>query len=319
MNYTEEIDYSSLSTYQLCPRKFFFQYVLNLRKTGRPSIDLIFGAAWHYALEKGYQALSETAELSPNDLTKVSVDAFNHHWKVEGEEHFDPEASYPKSPARAADMLNAYWQTFADEDRKLEIIGTEVPFSIALDKDLPKYVGRLDMAGLTKEGWLLIYEHKTAKFYNDVTQIGFENSLQAEGYLTAGHIYWENIPRVIYNVALCQKTKIDFFRQPVTKRDIVIDRFLVELRTWVERLLADLTIYQEVKFTSKEEPPEIFPRSNATTACTNYFRRCEYYDLCMYRVNPMEYADKLPEGFMISEWNPHEHVIQIRKKLGVSA
>lgn len=316
MDYRQKIDYSSLAEYQLCPRKFYFKYILNFVKSGLPNLDLIFGSAWHYGLEKAYLALKDNPSIPARELALIASEHFNKLYEIESEGLFDPEASFPKSPARAADMYMSYFESFISQDSEFHVIGAEVPFRIPLGKDLPDYIGRLDLIMESSEGFLYIFEHKTAKMVNAVTLEGFSNSLQAEGYLTAGNLYYEKIPRVLYNIALCQKTKIDFTRHEVTKSESAIDRFLDETVIYINRLLHEIEMAENFSANDKKALFPYFLRTNATMACTNYFRPCPYLDLCKMRNNPTLWRDNPPQGYEIFEWDPEEHEKTMREKLG---
>jgi len=327
MNYRSELDYSSLSCYLSCPRKFLFKYVMHLTPEGPPSLDLIFGSCWHLGLEKAYAQIRDSAVTDPYSLAHTASEAFNHLWKLEAEGWYDPDASFPKSPARASDMYFSYFSQFAETDASCEIIAIEEPFTISLGETLlqgeptplPNYIGRLDMA-LLRNGDLEIYEHKTSKYANDITFAGYTNSLQCEGYLTAGYLYFDRLPKLIYNLALCQKTKIDFFRHLVTKKESKIDRFISELKQYAAAILEDLNRYEaavqeEGAVSSKDRIPSFFIRRPGLS-CTEYFRRCAYYDLCLMRNNPLTFSQQLPSGFTLFEWNPREHEANLRAKLG---
>lgn len=312
MDYRQQIDYSSLSTYLTCPRKFYFQYVLHLRPDGPPNLDLIFGSCWHLGLERAYQALSQ-GETSFRRLADLASEGFNLLWESEAQDWFDPDASFPKSPTRAADMYYQYFFRFTKEDSQAQVIANEDPFTIHLGANLPDYIGRLDL-GLLRDGELELYEHKTAKYANEVTYLGYKNSLQCEGYLTAGYLYFEKLPRIIYNVALCQKTKIDFYRWSITKQKSKIDRFIWELTRRCEDLLQDLACSESWESTKKEAVLPWFLR-NPGMSCTQFFRSCEYYDLCLTRNNPTLWREKPPAGYIFSEWDPATHEETMRQKL----
>lgn len=318
MDFSKEIDYSSLSDYILCPRKFFFRHILCLTPDTIPSLDLVFGQAFHFGLEKAHQAWASNPELSALDLTTVASECLNLFWESEAAPWFDSDASFPKSPGRAADMFHNYFQRFYDSDKKGKILGVETPFTINLGLDLPDYIGRLDLP-IEFDGWLYIYEHKTSKYVSDTTIAGFENSLQAEGYLTAGYLYYDKIPRVLYNIFLCQKTKIDFTRHQVTRRKEAIDRFLLEVSHHAAKINFEIAQYEddllEGRLDSKTDILPYFLRANATLACTNYFRKCPYFDLCMMRNNPALWRNNPPQGFKIEEWNPREHEKATKERL----
>jgi len=318
MDYHKELDYSSLSCFLSCPRKFFFQYVLHLRKDGPPSLDLIFGSCWHLGLEKAYKAMRQNQLADPRLLAEISSAFFWKLWNLEASDHFDPDAAFPKSPTRATDMYHAYWQQFAELDAPCEIIAVEEPFTIHLGENLPNYIGRLDMA-LLRNGDLEIYEHKTSKYANPITFAGYTNSLQCEGYLTAGYLYFSKLPKIIYNLALCQKSKIEHFRHTVTKKQSKIDRFLWELATHARAIIHHIGVYQIFReqsgaLTDKDRVMPAFYRRPGL-ACTEYFRLCNFYDICLMRNNPNTWGLEPPAGYIYDEWHPAKHEARISKAL----
>jgi hypothetical protein len=206
MNYLEKIDYSSLSTYMDCPRKFLFQYMMHLRSQGK-SIHLVFGSCWHYGLEVTYNLLKENPNISVMDATISSVKAFNKLWELDGAPIWkDEDLIFPKSPGHAANMYKAYWERFLNSDQKRQVVAVEAPFVIDLSsyqKGLPNYIGRIDLI-LADGSGIEIVDHKTAKAVYKVTPQIFEVSFQTDGYLTAGRIFYDAIPKITYRVALCQ-------------------------------------------------------------------------------------------------------------------
>lgn len=321
MDYSQDIDYSSLSTHLSCPRRFFFQYILHLKPDGPPNLDLVFGSCWHLGLEKAYVAIRDQQLSDPMALTIISSGWFFKLWHLEAADHFDPDIAFPKSPTRAADMYHNYWMQFAPHDADCQILAVEEPFTIHLGESYPNYIGRLDMA-LLRDGDLEIYEHKTSKYANQITFAGYSNSLQCEGYLTAGHLYFNKLPRIIYNLSLCQKTKIEHFRHTVTKKLTKIDRFISELRDHTRSIQQHLALYEQFKelpgaLTEKEKILTCFPR-HPGLACTQYFRLCPYYDLCMMRNNPHTWSLEPPQGYIYDEWNPRTHEETMRQKLAAA-
>ncbi len=263
MDFTKKIDFSSISDFCTCQRKFFFKHILCLVPDSAPNVDLVFGGAWHYGLEKAYQALRDNPDISAINTTEIAAQSFQKFWDVEGSGWFDPDASYPKSPGRAGDMYYNYFSEFLSGDSTGRVIATESPFVINLGETLPNYIGRLDLV-MDFDGWLYIYEHKTSKYVNDAIIAGFDNSFQCEGYLTAGHIYYDKIPRVLYNIALCQKSKIDFTRHEVTRSKSAIDRFLTELRQIADSVTTQISDFNiaisEGLYDSKADIFPYFPR-----------------------------------------------------------
>jgi len=321
MNYREEIDYSSLSTYMECPRKFLFQYVMNLRGAGK-SIHLVFGSCWHYGLEKAYLALKDNSELSSIDLMDISIKAFNALWELDGAPHWkDEDIIFPKSPGHAANMYEAYWKRHItmDTSNERKIIAVEAPFTIDLTSyqpNFPNYIGRIDLILSTPNDGIEIIDHKTAKAIYKVSPQIFESSFQTDGYLTAGKLFYDKIPSITYRIALCQKQKIDFHLITVNKRSSSINHFLVNLTQYISDILNDLDWLEEDRkeCTNRTDILKSFKRCPGN-ACTTFFTPCAYYNLCRLRNNPLAWFDKAPQGYTYNEWNPDKHEESIKQKL----
>ncbi len=310
MDYTKRIDYSSLSCYLDCPRKFLFQYMLHMRST-QPNIDLTFGSAWHYGLEMAYKGLQRDTALTTGDLTEISRQALNTYWKVAGEPHFpDSDAIFPKSPGHAASMYSHYWELYHQEDSAKEIVGVELPFSLPIHNDI-HYIGRLDLV-LKNEDQVQIIDHKTGKAVYAISLAGYESSLQTDGYLTVGKLYFDKLPTMTYSLALCQKSKIAFDRFDILKRDQSTERFLDDLAFHIQTLTTNIEIMNnELPFLRDKVANPVAFKRNPGYACTQFFRKCQFFDLCMMRNNPYLWKDSPPQGYIIEEWDPSTHEAKI--------
>jgi len=321
MNYREKIDFSSLSTYLDCPRKFLFQYLLHLRSS-RKSIHLVFGSCWHYGLEVVYKQLqSDPDSLTVIDATELSIVSFNDLWKIEGEPYFpDQDMIFPKSPGHAANMYNKYWQQFLDYDQQNKtIIAVEDPFVINLSNfadNLPNYIGRQDLIFKNNNDSLEIVDHKTAKALYPTTLTGFEMSFQTDGYLTSGHMYYDKIPTMTYSIALCQKSKIAFQRFNIIKTKSAVEQFLNDLVFYSSDIIKNLDVMEYELTVCKDRNSFINCfRRQAGYACTVYMSNCPYLDLCKIRNNPLLWKDNPPQGYAINEWNPEEHEAEMKRNL----
>lgn len=320
MNFHEKIDYSALSTYLTCPRRFLFQYVMNL-KPGGQSIHLVFGSCWHYGLEATYNLLKDQPNLNVLQATEHSIRSFNKLWKLDGEPLWKNEdAIFPKSPGHAANMYKAYWDRFLESDIKdRKILAVESPFSIDLSvngQKLPNYIGRIDLIFTNGSDGIDILDHKTAKAIYSTTPQTFEMSFQSDGYLTAGRIFYDKIPTITYRIALCQKSKIDFVPIVVNKRSAAIEHFLSDLCHYATEIQHNLALLEEDKETCKERTDILrsFHR-NPGYACTTFSSVCPFYDLCRLRNNPLHWIEKAPQGFIHSEWDPELHEERTKQRL----
>lgn len=319
MDYREKLDYSSLSTYLDCPRKFLFQYVLNLRSP-RKSIHLVFGSCWHYGLEVVYRHLMED-KLTVLEATKMSIKGFNDLWAIEGKASFpDEDIIFPKSPGHAANMYKAYWERFLSLDLKDKtVLDVETPFTIDLSHyqvGLPNYIGRIDLILALQSNGIEIIDHKTAKAIYPTAATAFEASFQTDGYLTAGRIYYDVIPQMTYRVALCQKSRIGFEIFTVNKRVMAIEHFLANLVFYADEILQNLKLLEEDFEVCKNRNDILksFPRRSGY-ACTTFMSACPYFDLCRLRNNPLIWANRPPQGFEIFEWDPDAHGEDLKNKL----
>src|SRR4051812_32950956 len=69
------ISHSQLSTMRMCPKKFEFQYILNVEPDHQPS-SLLFGGAIHEALELHFRAMLEGLTVTPAALLSTYHDAW---------------------------------------------------------------------------------------------------------------------------------------------------------------------------------------------------------------------------------------------------
>jgi len=319
MDYTQKIDYSSLSTYMECPRKFLFQYIFHFR--GGKNIHLVFGSCWHYGKEVVYQHIQAGEKLTVKSATQLAVNSFNKLWAIEGAKAFPNEdIIFPKSPGHAANVYHAYWNRYLDEDQKHPILAVEAPFALDLSQHtpgLPNYIGRLDLVQLKKRhNSLLITDHKTAKSVNMSTLPGFEMSLQTAGYMIAGFMYYDRIPEMMYNIAMFQKTAIKFQRYTINKRKLELEHYFEDICYNVQNILIELLTLKEDLLTCLKRNDIIKSfRRNPGYACTSYFTTCGYKHICSMRNNPLLWKDHPPKGFIINEWDPDTHEADMKQKL----
>jgi len=321
MDYRQKIDYSSLSTYMDCPRKFLFQYILHFRSS-KQSIHLVFGSCWHYGLECVYNVLKDDPDIVTVDFaTNLSIKSFNKLWQIEGAHRFpDEDIIFPKSPGHAANMYYQYWKQYLkiDQEEK-KVLAVESPFTINLSgtiPGLPDYIGRLDLIHRLANGNVEITDHKTAKSLWPTSLTSFEMSFQTDGYLTAGHIYYDSVPSMIYNIALCQKSKIAFHRFYINKRKAQIEQFINDLLYYCQLITHDLSLFDQdlIEFKKWTDNINCFRRCPGY-ACTLFMSNCPYVRICKLKSNPLLWHNKPPGGYSINEWNPETHEAKIKKQL----
>jgi putative RecB family exonuclease len=136
------ISYSRLSTYQMCPLRYYFRYVLGLPQDVI-SASLVFGTCFHAALECHYQEL--LAGHAPPDLDTL-LDFFWDVWRA----HERKEIKFAKredvhSVGRLADRMLRAFQASSLAHPAGTIIGVEEPLFGELMPGMPDLMARVDL------------------------------------------------------------------------------------------------------------------------------------------------------------------------------
>jgi CRISPR/Cas system-associated exonuclease Cas4 (RecB family) len=157
------ISKSQIQTYLICPRKFWFQYVVAAMPEFLPA-SLPFGKALHAAVAAFYRSVKETGEKP--ELESI-LREFASHWEIEtaGQRlSFKGRTSADSHLGLGKALLKKFYDGV--QPRKVEAI--EYPFAVslfdpntgeALDISL---VGVVDLIESDDEGNLIIAELKTS-------------------------------------------------------------------------------------------------------------------------------------------------------------
>lgn len=265
----KSLSYSSLETFNSCPRKYqlhkFYEDADQLRSS---SVDMAFG----HAVGTGIQSL--LAGLSVNQSLLQAMLAWSMP-NLAAAKH-----TTKKSLLTALDLVTNFAANELQgiiEDWTLFIVDgkpcNELGFSLGLPDDYV-FVGYLDVVLQnrdTKE--LAVLELKTTGSYN-VDEASYKNSAQTTGYALALDVLCRNLNlpptiHVFYIVASSATSLFTTFTAAKSKLDRA-------------ELLNDLvTQVQLIKF-YHDSYGEVFPKRGSS--CMNFNRRCEYYGNCHLRL-----------------------------------
>jgi len=291
-------DNSSLDTYRVCPRKFYYRHIRNFEPTSI-RIALVFGSSWHSAMDFIWANAFSFSEAS---LIEGGVHSFNERWAQEGISDDLGFDYYPRTPARAAQMLSLYVPQYHDLLRRYNILAIERPFIVPLTNmtDI-YYVGKLDKV-FEYMNYIYIVDHKTSSSFAGNWMQQFSPNGQIDGYLHAGHSsYGERFKEVIIDGALVQKTSMDFKRIPVARQ-------INQLSSWmweVQELIDQVEVNEErlLEYRAGGESVGFLPAfPKCTSSCTTYYGLCPYIDLCKFWDDPE--TKKCPDGFIEDKWEP---------------
>jgi RecB family exonuclease len=159
----DHLSFSSIRTYQSCPRKFALKYIEHVREEFTPAY-FMFGGAFHSAVERVHEAMM-IGELIPS--VDYLVGAFDQAWQeMESEK---AEIRYSKDEDRdtlrlaAVRMLGAFRNHILETDSSgSQIIAIEHAVRFRLLADVPPIEMRLDLLELSGEN-LIVSDLKTSK------------------------------------------------------------------------------------------------------------------------------------------------------------
>lgn len=290
------IDSSKIQEYMGCPRKYFYRYMLGWETQGR-NIHLIFGEAWHRAIEvlmrKGY-----TGEAIKEGMMK-----FEEYYRRYYEEYED-ENNRPKNVEHALEALIEYCVQYQDID-KFEVLYTEVHGTIPLD-DKRMIVGRIDSICKDERGYFSL-EHKTGSYKTSTwaeqwtlkTQIGTYNHAMMCMFPP------EEVYGVIINGVFFYKTKTEFLRAPIRKLKSSMQIWLDNTLYYYKQIEKDMALMlEEENYEMDSETMKSFPMN--PESCTKWNRICRYSDFCNTWSNPLQRCDEMPLDFEKVWWNPAE-------------
>jgi len=308
-------DNTMLTAYKRCPRYYFFRHEMHLETSGAPRVPLVFGGAWHAAMDVIWPNLTK---MEHGPLTRAAFDAFMWYWTSEGmpaDIDYETERELsPRTPGRALEMIAAYIDKRSKTADDFELIAVETPFAVPLDAHDPNlfYIGKIDkiVKHHSRRTKILGIEHKTTTAYKKFGPFrsafldSFSPNSQVDGYLYALHMSFpEQVGGVWVDAALVHKQEEGFTFIPVERQMTHLDSWLWEVKWWIEQVE-----WQRLKIVSGDASNhkymQAFPKN--TNSCFDFNASCTYLDLCKAWPNPLGFD--VPLGFVQQKWNPLEHI-----------
>jgi len=259
-----------VDTFNLCPRKYYYKYELNLTPADEGlDLPIAFGDAVHRSLASLYLGTAF-------DYVPCPCESFCDFCKARPIQRIAAEflARYPTDPddvrdprtrIRGLELIAAYLGKWKREP--FRVLAVEVPFELEVGPEL-KYVGKMDLL-VEQDGLVYPLDHKTTSRTGYLFDAQFKLSVQISGYVVlASIITGQPVHQAIINgIRVAGKVDPDqtFFRQITTRTPEDIAEWETGIRD-VHRLI------QQFRWSQ-------FPKA-APYACVAYNRLCEYYQLC---------------------------------------
>jgi hypothetical protein len=280
-----------------CPRKYFYAYVLGWQRE-EPNLHLVFGEAWHLAMETllryGYS----------NDAVELAYLSLEKKYR----EHFSPihdESNFPKVPGFAFEMLQNYVRKHADDHANYEVLYTEIAGSVSVGSRSIYFKTDSILYGLAGplRGKYFSLEHKTssrrdpdpARAWSLKTQIGTYTHVLYCLY-PAAEVYGIRI-----NMGIFQKTRPDFLRIDLPRTPAQMETWLWTVNQWLDQI--DREFDRLASCTAADSLLFAFPMNSE--ACASW-SGCEWHDFCSAWSNPLQHCDQVPFGYVVRYWDPRE-------------
>lgn len=283
------IDNTALSVYMTCPREYKFSMVMHRRSDGR-SPALVYGTAWHKALETHYK-------------TRGDRDAVIYETTMQWEGHNSPD-DY-RTLDRVLLDYDRYVAKYGMPDGPLDegkTIGVpdlvEISTEVLVPGLLHPWTVKLDR--FIEDGSMVwIEDHKTTSRLDKHYFKQFWLSNQMKGYTTVAKqlLPGRIIAGVRINLAHVLTNKTEFHRQTFPFNPEILQEWAQNSNVWLKRLAHDYELLAA-------GDPEAFPGHYGDNGCSRKFGMCGYHEIC--QSTPRVRQVLLEREFAFEPWNPLE-------------
>lgn len=174
------IDHSRRSTFDSCPRKYYYRYIRNL-SPAMGSNALRYGSTWHGFLDGFYRHIKDHGWSDSSTAMEAAFAEGKRVWDTESSLQSFHEDDYRTFENCTKSFLE-YINYFAADKGMLDVIDVEKAFSIYMEDFV--FTGKLDLqVELNGMPWLL--EHKTTGQYLSGQVERLQRSAQTIGYYHA--------------------------------------------------------------------------------------------------------------------------------------
>ena len=299
-----ELDNTKRSQLTTCDRKFYWQYIRNLRPN-QGSTALRYGIVWHAGKDAFYSYIKENGWTHDGKAFEAAVKAAKDSWEeMSGKQTFYDDY---RTLENYIQSLIAYIAHFYYDEGMLKIVETERPFklSMTLSKEEKSFFPLLAQEGLAftgkidaevlLDGRLWQVEQKTTSQALSIQQRRLHRSPQLIGYAYAGRRLNPEEPPdgsliVLHHLSAYKskktgeygKVKIEFERTPQIYTDGDFASWRLSFFDTAERLL-------------RNEERGLWPMQQDN--CYQY-GRCSFAALCEQNA---ELGEEILEGFYEEE------------------
>src|SRR6266581_84854 len=304
-DFPEVFDSSMRSALVLCPRQWFFGYLLGLRKSTQ-SIHLHFGGCIAQGLEVVRKAYWQ------DGLNEVQAVSAGCHAVITAWGDFEPTEEILNSRAgiktldAALDALYSYFEAFplaSDQLSPLMIDGEpmiEKSFALPIPGCFHPvtgapiiYAGRFDMLAAFNDA-VFVVDEKTTMALGATWRSNWPLRGQITGYCWGGRSFGLNVTGAVIRGIAILKGSIQFEQVVLTRPDWLVDDWLRQLARDINRAA---TMWLEARDLYDKVPYRAFDQV-FDQACSAY-GGCGFTDLC-----ESEHPENWYNSFFVQRWDP---------------
>lgn len=293
----EVIDPSKLSVYMSCPRRYFYEHVLQWREDYTNN-HLHFGSCWHLAVE----------HLLNNQYSKESVEEacaiFWYAYRLKLDDETDGLFA-PKDPQNALVTLQRYADRFRSDANDYQVMGTEIGGIVLLAPDSPMYFKIDALLQRKRDDKVICLDHKTSQ-----RRMNFwaESWLLSTQMLTYLHVLYCLFGELGSVGGIRVRCSFFYKSKPSEFDEAVVEKSLSQMQSWLASQTAWYNALKyDMEFLTKQEDTNSqvmhsFPMNEK--ACFSFGRKCPYFDFCGAWSNPIARCESVPPGFIHEIWDP---------------
>ncbi len=307
-----ELDNSKRSTFQECPRKFYWNYDQHL-VSKRGSSALRFGSVLHRGLEEYYKIVLENGLPAIDDYSKRCLLAMKDEWDTATDEREDWWLDWRTFENCVTTFLNyvQYWEE-VDKDAGIEVLQVEDKFTLALPpiSGIPlNFIGRIDLV-LRLHGTTHVMDHKTTSMNLNIMSNRVGRSAQTIGYLYATQVQHPEFEAHDFFINYCyshanKSRSRDSLAQQAAGGGALFTGFkneflrMPEIHT--ERIMAEWVYMfrQTAAHIVECYKKDFFPMN--FDSCEGKYGKCTYLGLCEQQCG---FREANTESYTKSEWDP---------------
>jgi len=291
----EILDSSKVQDFLSCPRHFFYRYVLGWTPEST-SIHLIFGEAWHRAMETilkmGY---------TDEGVDKAYFNFLTYYRKYFSE--IEDNNNFPKSPASVIPALVEYIDTWRKEDQGNTVLYTEIAGTVPIN-DNRAICFRMDSIIQNEKRGVFSLEHKTGSAVTKGWYDQWQNKIQSGTYMHVMASLYEKTWGVMINGSIFRKKGNAFIRHPLRINSDIMSLWLWEVNHIVDMIRWNMDELDKVD--PEQQVMTAFPRNGEY--CTKWGRTCPFHDFCGAWSNPLKHynSEEPPLGLKTEWWDPSD-------------